>query len=161
MRPKGSKEELAVRRKLAVKELKKGKGVCEVARQFDASSSSVSRWKRAYEEEGWAGLEPKRHPGRKPKVTEDDFDRLEELLLQGARAHGYPNDLWTLKRVKKLIKEEFEVDLHISNVWTLLNERMNWSVQKPEDVAAEKDEEKIKDWREKRWPHIKKAQTRG
>src|SRR4030067_585429 len=31
-----------------------------------------------------------------------------------------------------------------------------WSCQKPERRARERDEDAIKQWREKRWPHIKK-----
>jgi len=88
--------------------------------------------------------------------------KLEEVLLKGARAAGFPTDLWTLVRVTEVIEREFGVQYHPGHVWYILRD-MGWSCQKPERRARERDEEAIKQWREKGWAQVKKkpATTAG
>ena len=49
--------------------------------------------------------------GRHLKLTDDQLKRLEKLLAGGATAHGWHNNLWTSKRVAKVIRSKFGVDL--------------------------------------------------
>jgi len=77
-------------------------------------------------------------------------------LLRGAHAHGYPTELWTLKRVAELIRKRFGVQYDPSGVWHVLR-NMGWSCQKPERRARERDDEAIARWRKKDWPRIKKS----
>ena len=41
------------------------------------------------------------------------------LLLKGARAHGFPNELWTLKRIAAVIHGHFGVRYHPAPVWKI------------------------------------------
>jgi transposase len=77
------------------------------------------------------------------------------MLLKGATAHGFSTDLWTLPRVAEVIAKTFGVRYHPAHVWKILRGE-GWSCQKPERRARERDEEAIQNWRDKRWPHIKK-----
>jgi transposase len=70
-------------------------------------------------------------------------------------AHGYRTELWTLKRVAQLIGKRFGVSYDPSGVWHVLR-NMNWSAQKPERRARERDEQAIAQWRKEDWPRIKK-----
>lgn len=158
MRPKGTPAELEARRRRAAELLGRGKGVNEVARLVGASSSSVSGWKRTLARRGPDGLAAKPHPGRKPGLSTRDKRRLVSLLKKGAAAAGYPNDLWTCRRVADLIGRTFGVWYHPDHVWKILH-GLGWSAQKPEPRARERDEVAIERWRKKRWPRIKK--TRG
>jgi transposase len=88
MRPKGSAEALEMRRMIAVRMLQAGKGVREVSRLVGVSPTSVSRWKKVLQEQGVEGLRAKPHPGRPPRLTADQKQRLAEILRQGARAAG-------------------------------------------------------------------------
>jgi len=83
---------------------------------------------------------------------------LERVLLKGPRAAGYPTELWTLARVANIIRRVFGVRYHPSHVWRLLHQ-MDWSCQKPERRALERDEAAIEEWKRRRWPHIKKRRT--
>jgi transposase len=159
MRPKGSAKELEVRRRLAGRLLLQGKGVREVARLVDASPSSVSRWKQAVEASGLEALKAKRHPGRKPALTPRQKEDLQQILLKGPLAAGYPTDLWTLSRVAEVIEGTFGVKYHPGHVWYLLR-RLNFRPQKPERRARERDEAAIERWRQERWPEIKKRGER-
>src|ERR671914_2448632 len=44
-------------------------------------------------------LAAKPHPGPTPRLSDEQIKELEALLLRGARAHGWPNDLWSAQRV--------------------------------------------------------------
>jgi len=156
MRPKGSAEALEVRRLIAGRLLVKGKGVREVSRLTGAASSSVSRWKQDLKQGGLEALKAKPHPGRPPRLTAQQKQELEVILLKGAGAAGFPTDLWTLVRVAEVIEREFGVKYHPGHVWYILRD-MGWSCQKPERRARERDEEAIRRWRQEDWPRIKKS----
>jgi transposase len=77
------------------------------------------------------------------------------MLRQGPRKHGYGTELWTLARMAEVIAVNFGVEYHPSAVWHILR-AMEWSCQKPERRARERDEETIQRWRQEDWPRIKK-----
>lgn len=120
-----------------------------------ASSSSVSRWKKALRRRGDDGLKARPHPGRRPLLSPTDKWRLVTLLKRGAVAAGHPNDLWTCRRVADLIGRTFGVWYDPDHVWRLLN-GLGWSSQKPQPRTRERDEQGIERWRRQRWPQIKK-----
>ena len=155
MRPKGSGEALEVRRRIAGRLLQEGRGVREVARLVGAAPSSVSRWKQDLEQGGMEALRAKPHPGRSPRLTLEQKQTLEAILLKGPQAADFPTDLWTLARVTQVIEREFGVKYHPGHVWYILR-GMGWSCQKPERRARERDEEAIAQWREEGWAQVKK-----
>lgn len=160
MRPKGSPEVLEARRRWAMSLLDKGFGVREAARLVGCSPSSVTRWKEVVEKSGMEGLAARRQPGRRPRLSAEQKEKLVERLLQGPQANGYRNDLWTLKRVAEVIERHFGVRHHPGHVWRILRS-CGWSCQKPTRRARERKEKEIDRWREETWPHIKKRAGRG
>ena len=155
MRPKGSAEALEVRRRIAGKLLQEGKGIREVARLVKASPSAVHGWKQMLDEGGLDTLKAKPHPGRPGQLTAVQKAELEQKLLDGPLAAGFPTDLWTLERVAQVIEHHFGVRYHPGHVWKILRE-IGWSTQKPERRARERDEEAIERWRTEVWPRLKK-----
>jgi transposase len=143
---------------IAGKLLLKGKGIREVARLVDASPSSVSRWKQQLDQGGLDALRAKPHPGPTPRLSSEDKQQLEQILLRGAPAAGFPTDLWTLARVTDVIEREFGVTYHPGHVWRVLI-GMGWSCQKPEKRARERDEAAIARWRQEDWPQVEKKPT--
>jgi transposase len=158
MRPKGSAEALEVRRQIAGRLLQEGMGIRQVARLVNAAPASVFRWKKALEEGGKEALAAKPHPGRPPRLTAEQKERLKAILLLGPQAAGFRTDLWTLSRVARVIENHFGVKYHPGHVWHILR-NMGWSPQKPERRARERDEQAIERWREEEWPRIKKKPT--
>jgi transposase len=157
MRPQGTAIQLEVRRRVAVSLLEAGWGVRQVARHVKASPSSVRRWRDAVAYHAQAGLDAKPHPGgSQPKLRRDQHHYLLELLRQGARAHGFRNELWTLARIVTVIERHFGVTYCLSGVWHLLR-RLGWSAQKPQRRARERDEQAIAKWPRAAWPRIKKS----
>jgi transposase len=156
MRPKGTSIQLEVRRRLAISLLETGWGVRKVARHVNASPKSVRRWREAKAQNPDTGLQSKPHPGgRQPRLHSEQQQHLIELLHQGARAHGFQNQLWTLARVATVIERHFAISYCPSGVWRLLK-RLGWSAQKPEKCARERDEEAIAAWPKETWEPLKK-----
>jgi transposase len=147
---------LEKRRRRAVELSKEGKGIREVARQVRASPGAVHRWIQDWKKDGDAALAAKPAPGRPCKLTSTQRERLLKRLLAGAMACGFPNELWTLKRIATLIRREFGVRYHPSHLWRLL-QASGWSCQVPERRAIQRDEEAIAHWKRYKWPAIKKS----
>jgi transposase len=158
MRPPGTPGELERRRRTAINLLDTGHGVRETARLVGASASSVSRWQAAWRSRGEDGLRPQPPPEPQPRLTADQRRRLAELLLAGAAAHGHPNELWTLRRVRALIERRFGVAYGLTQVWRILR-ALGFSPQKPRQLARERDEAAVKHWRERTWPALQKKRA--
>lgn len=156
MRPPGSPAALEKRRRKAVELLQQEMTLEAVAKAVKASTSSVKRWRDAYEQEGDEGLSSTPHPGRRPRLTAKQKEQLTKVLLRGARGSGYSNDLWTCPRVLEVIQKRFGVTYHVDYIGTLLH-KLGWSVQKPEQRARERDEAEVQRWRKEEWPRIKKG----
>ncbi|MGD0112143.1 MAG: IS630 family transposase [Armatimonadota bacterium] len=142
------------RRLKAARLFGKGKSQAEVVRTLGVSRQSVSRWHRAWQREGEAGLEAAGRAGRKPKLTATQIGQVKQELLRGPLAHGYATILWTLPRVARLIATLTGVKYHPGHVWRILR-AMDWSLQRPEHRAKERDDEAITRWQKRRWPQRK------
>jgi transposase len=149
-------KELERRRVKAAKLLNRGITQAEVARQVGVSRESVRRWANRIALDGLAGLKRAERTGRPGGLNGRDFRRLLELLEAGPEKSGYSNGLWTLDRVAAVIEKEFGVHYHRGHVWKLLQQKLNWSCQRPIGRARERKETEIRRWKEEVWPALKK-----
>lgn len=156
MRPPGSPERLEERRRKAIALLRSGETYQNVAAAVKSSLSSVVRWNQAYQKSGKAGLRTKPIPGRPARLTPGQTTHLSKLLVAGAQKAGYATDLWTLRRVADLIEKRFGVHYGRTGARRLLLQRLEWTWQKPERRAIERNEEAIAKWKQADWPDIKK-----
>ena len=155
MRPKGSPAELERRRLRALSLLEQGLQPVEVAQRIGVDRRSVRRWKAAARRNGPKALQALAAPGRPPKLAARHRPRLQRILLRGAQAAGFANDLWTCPRITQLIERHFKVRYHADHVGRLLHS-LGWSVQRPVRRARERDEPLIERWVKGQWPRIKK-----
>lgn len=142
MRPIGTAQELERRRRRAVELVKQGKSPADVAYFLGCGRSSVYTWLQA-ERQSPEDLASKPHTGPTPRLDDDQIQQLETLLLEGANAHGWPNNLWSAQRVAEMIHRHFGVQYHVEHVRKLIRKRLNWSSQKPQKKAKQRDDEKI------------------
>src|SRR4051794_1791586 len=98
MRPIGTAEELQRRRLRAVELVSQGASPEDVAHFLGCGRSSVYT-RVNLPRAGPAAPGSKPPPGRTPRLGEADRKRLEELLQEGAVAHGWRTELWTAARV--------------------------------------------------------------
>jgi transposase len=139
MRPIGTAQELQRRRIRAVELVTEGETPEDVAHFLGCGRSSVYTWVKLARERPEA-LAAKPHPGRTPRLGDEDRKRLEALLLQGAVAHGWRTELWTAARVADLIERHLGAHFHPEHVRKILKRKLGWTGQKPEKRARERDE---------------------
>lgn len=158
MRPHGKPQILEKRRRLAVRLLKQGRTYRSVAQEMNASLSSVVRWRQTYQKKGRRGLKPTPNTGRPPLLSDRQKKTLVRVLVKGPLEAGYSTDLWTLKRIGRIIQKSFRVRYCTGNLWNLMND-LGWSCQKPQKKAKERREKAIRYWKHHVWPHIKKGRS--
>jgi transposase len=159
MRPVGSAEELERRRTRAVELLEEGVSRQLLGRILGVSPTSLSRWRRLADA---GALEAKPSVGRKQQLTDEDCEELEGLLLEGATAHGWHNNLWTAARVGEVIFRHFGVKYHPAHVSVILRNRLDWTSQKPACQRRDPDDTAIETWARERFPEVvRDAQARG
>ncbi len=160
MRLKGSAQVLMARRRKAIDLIAKEITLNEIARRIGCSPSSVMRWRDRWNSLGEDGLKVGTSPGRPTKMSRQQKVELLQLLLQGAMAFGWSTDIWTTHRVATLIHRKFSIDYHFTHVARILH-ALNWSPQKPERRAVERNEARIQQWKATDWKRIKKLRAAG
>lgn len=128
----------------------------DIADALGVTKGAVSQWLKRAREEGLEALRYRPRPGSQPKLAAEQQARLPGLLEQGAEAFGFRGNVWTQPRVTEVIRREFGVRYHPSQVGRILK-RLGWSRQKPIRRARQRNEEAIRQWKEERWPRRKKG----
>lgn len=156
--PKGVKRDfkaLAKRRVRALRLLSQGLTQAEVGRKVSVPRQTVHRWATEALAKGEAAVKSVGRPGRKPKLSEEQREKVREALKAGPEAEGYATALWTTERVARLIEKVTGVRYHADHVGRLLSQ-LGWSCQRPEGKARERDEARIRRWKRVEWPRLKK-----
>jgi transposase len=162
-RARATKERAArqARRERAAELFAQGRTQAEVARELDVSRQSASRWHAGWQASGTTALQSRGPTGRRPKVSDSALVRIERALLEGALAHGFTTDVWTLDRIAVVIQGLTGVALSNPSVWRLLRGRLGWTVQRPQRQAKERDEQAVQHWVAHEWPRIKKGRAQN
>lgn len=100
--------------------------------------------------------------GRPRKLTDAQLAELEALLSMGATAHGWPNELWTTKRMAELIRRHFKITCRPNAAWAIVTKYLKWTAQRPVQRLKSADEDETNRWLEEDFPQIvKRADRRG
>lgn len=156
MRRRHVRRELERRRLKAGRLLSKGVSQAEVARRTEVSRETVRRWADKLSEGGLAALKNAPKLGRPGGLEQAQRQELARALKDGALAQGYATELWTLPRVAALIEKLFGRRYSQVQVWRILGQ-LGWSCQRPTGRATQRDEGAIRQWKQKRWPALKKT----
>lgn len=127
----------------------------EIATALKVSKGTVSQWLHKARAQGKQSLQLLSPPGRPPELMESQKRLIPDLLSHGAEAYGFRGDIWTCRRVKKVIEWELGVSYHRSHVARLLKE-LRWTPQQPMERASQRNEAEIRDWRTRTWFEIQK-----
>jgi transposase len=93
----------------AVRAVRDGMPVGEVARAYGTHRTTVFRWMRRHDADGEDGLLRRPGSGRPRLLEELDERELRELVLNPASEFGYETDLWTVRRLHAVIEQEYQV----------------------------------------------------
>lgn len=150
-----TREQMEQRRLMAAEDLLASMKQADVARKYGVNCSSVSRWAKTLRGEGKEGFRMRKAKGRKSKLTLEQKKDLVKILVSGAKTYGYKTDLWTSKRVCKVIEKKFGVKYHFKHIPKLLR-ALDFRPVKPKRQANEKNEEEKQKWINITWERIKK-----
>jgi len=148
-------DEAARKRVLAGQLMLAGQTPAQAAKAVGVARQTAYTWKARLEEGGLEALRSMA-TGRPAQLDKGQRDALATALLQGAMAHGFGTQLWTLKRVRALIERLYGVQFSEVHVWRLLGS-MGFSSQKPDRRAIERDDLAVLEWKRKTWPALKKS----
>lgn len=154
---KSEKQKAKEKRRLrAGRLLLKGIPQVEVAARLGVAKSTVSGWAKRLSESGLDALRSDAKLGRPSGLDDGQRRELVRALKAGAVAQGFPTELWTLPRVRRLIESMFGLRYSEPHVWRILRS-LGFSPQRPSKRALERDEVAIRQWKQKRWPALKKT----
>jgi transposase len=108
-----------------------------------------------YRDQGEDGLKLRPHPGPESKLTPLQEAQVCGWLASDATDFGFRTNLWTSTRIVKLIHERFGIDYN-ANYFCRWLRKHAFTPQKPAKQASQRDEERIQDWIDTKWPAILK-----
>ncbi len=147
---------LEARRLRAAELFARGVSQAAVARMLGVTTAAANHWYQAWRAKGRRGLKAAGRAGRKPRLGPSELATLERALRAGPAAYGFATDVWTLPRVATVIKRLTGVVHHPGHVWRVLR-ALGWSLQRPGRRARERNERAIAEWKQQRWPQLKKT----
>ena len=157
VRPRRDFAAMEERRMRAAELFEQGVIPAEVARQVGVSHQIVSDWRAAWRRSGRDGLRGAGRAGRLPKLSRDQLAQVEVELAKGAEANGYPNDLWTLKRVAEVIERLTGVSYHPAHVWYILRQESELELAATGAPSHRTQRRSHPSVGKKRWPQLKKG----
>ena len=145
----------------AILSVSEGLMLSETAELFEVSVESVRVWVQDFIQYGVASLSGAKPNGRPAKLTQRQKKELEQMILDGPGAVGYPGQCWRSPMIQDLINTRFQVLYSVSYISELLK-NMGFSFQKAKFESGHLNEWKRKRWIWKTWPEIlKKAVKMG
>lgn len=149
-------------RLMAVRRVRSGEKPSIVAASFGMCRTSIYRWLRAEKEHGVSALMSSKHPGPEKKLNTAQRVSVRKWICgKDPRQYGLDFGLWTRKIIAHLIGERMRIKIGITAVGRLLAQ-LGITPQKPLRRAYERDPQAIEEWKETRYPLLKKrAKRRG
>lgn len=138
----------------AAARFERDESISRVARDLRIGVRQVEKWRSAWRDGGSEAVRSK-GPQAAPRLTGQQFARLEQELRRGPAAHGWPADQrWTLARIVTVTWRLFRVRYTRAGISLLLH-RNGWTVQVPRRRAVERDEDAVATWVKEVWPEVK------
>lgn len=154
-KPSLSRKDKEKRRLRAAKMFEKGFSQAEVSKKLKVTPTAVCQWWQVWENKGADALKSKGHPGFESKLTDKKRKAFKKAILKGPDAFGYETSLWTLPRLKAVMKKVNKLEFSEVWIWKIVRD-LGFTPQKPQVKAKQRDEKKIKQWKEKTLPDLKK-----
>lgn len=120
---------------------------------WNVSQQSVYNWLNEFLAYRWDSLKYEKVPGRPPRLTKSQKQKLVAWIEAGPEACGYASGCWTSILIQDLIYQKFHVLYNRFYVCELLR-NLGFSFQKARFVSDHLDEEARQRWMETDWPMI-------
>jgi transposase len=150
-----SRKDKEKRRLKAAKMFSKGLTQAEVARKLKVTPTAANQWYVVWDKGGSVALKSKGHPGFESELTSKKRQAFKRAILKGPQAYGYETDLWTLSRLRAVMKKVNRIDFSAVWIWHIVRD-LGFTPQKPQIKARQRDEKAIAQWKMKTLPNLKK-----
>ena len=117
-----AKRETNARKKLrllALAHFKDGMNKATITRMLKASRGSVNKWVALFLQNGLAGLESKPSPGRPPKLSSVESEKVVVFIAQSSRSSERGRLIAT--DIQRYIEDNFGVQYQQSSIYRLLH----------------------------------------
>jgi len=142
-------------RQQAIKAVREGQPVAQVAAAFGVNERSVFRWLASFAEGGQNALLAKPIPGRPSKVTPEQMAWIARTVQDKTPQQlKFEFGLLTLDLIRHLIKRELGVELAVSSVHRIMKV-LGFSAQKPLYQAWQQDPVLVNEWETKTFPALR------
>jgi transposase len=128
----------------------------DVAKLFHINRSTLYDWLNAYRQNGDQALDTRKAPGKPPVITQEIERWLKRTVLHATPVdYGYDTELWTLKILADLLKQQHDIDVYESTVFNHLH-RIGLSCQAPCYRAYSYDPDEVEFYLNTKWPKIQR-----
>jgi transposase len=142
-------------RNQAIKTVRKGRRVADVADAFGVTERTLYRWLARYANEGQRGLESRSRSGRPPKVTAEEMAWIGKTVQEETPQQlKLPYALWTLSLIRELIRRHLGKTLALSSVSRIMK-LLGFLAQKPLYEAWQQDPVLVRQWETETYPGIR------
>ncbi len=138
----------------AVQDVRHGESPEVIARRLGFCRQIVYKWLRRARDAGLRALRRRPAPGARPRLTPPQIRQLKRDVQRPATEFGFVSDLWTVPRLRTLLRHQFQVTLSRSGLWEFLR-REGLTPQRPLKRALERDEAAIRQWVRREYPRIR------
>jgi len=144
-------------RKQAVRRVREdGERPSAVMNSMGLCRTTIYRWLRAFDKDGFEAIRSSKSSGPSPKLNEKQRQKVRKWIVgKDPRQYGFDFGLWTRRIVSELIDEKFGVTLGLTAVGRLLAS-LDITPQKPLRRAYERDPEKVEQWIKRDYPKLRR-----
>ena len=123
----------AVKRLFTAIAYKHGQSPAEIENRYGIPRQNVYQWLNRIEERGLPEAlydEPK--PGRPPRLTDEQVEKLEAVLRDSPTTVGYDAETWEPTLVRHWLNEQFDVEYTLRHVRRLMGKAgLTWRTARP------------------------------
>jgi transposase len=151
---------LQVMRQQAVKAVREGQSVANVAAAYGLSIRTIFSWLAKFADGGQNALLAKPISDHPPKISADEMRWIAQAVRDNSpQQFKFEFGLWTLSLIGELIKRQFGKSLALASLSRVMK-LLGFSVQKPLYQARQQDAKLVQQWEAETYPAIK-AQVRA
>jgi transposase len=123
----------------AVYQVSLGRPSRELEVLYNTSFKQVTNWVHRFEKEGINGLADKLGRGRTPKLSEEQYQTLRQVILTATpEKYGYNTVTWTGPLLIEFVKKEFGITYKKAQIYNIIKS-LGLTYQKGRGIYPESD----------------------